>query len=31
MINELHPKFERVMIIDDNIIDLYIVSRIIKK
>tara|TARA_R110002124_G_scaffold182047_4_gene349501 strand:+ start:731 stop:1141 length:411 start_codon:yes stop_codon:yes gene_type:complete len=31
MINELHPKFERVMIIDDNIIDLYIASRIIIK
>ncbi|MEZ7500547.1 response regulator [Flavobacterium sp. Arc3] len=31
MKNELHPKFERVMIIDDNIIDLYIASRIIIK
>jgi len=31
MINELQPKFERVMIIDDNIIDLYITKRLIIK
>jgi CheY-like chemotaxis protein len=31
MITELHPKFETVMIIDDNIIDLYISSRMITK
>jgi len=31
MINELQPKFETVMIIDDNDIDLYISSRLIIK
>lgn len=31
MINELQPKFETVMIIDDNMIDIYISSRIISK
>lgn len=31
MITELSPKFETVMIIDDNIIDLYITSRMITK
>ena len=31
MINELQPKFETVMIIDDNTIDLYISSRLIIK
>jgi len=31
MITELQPKFEKVMIIDDNIIDLYVSSRIITK
>lgn len=31
MITELKPKFETVMIIDDNIIDLYISSRMISK
>ena len=31
MINELQPKFERVMIIDDNSIDLYITTRMIEK
>ncbi|MFV5687833.1 response regulator [Flavobacterium sp. ZT3R25] len=31
MTNELKPKFERVMIIDNNIIDLYISSRMITK
>jgi CheY-like chemotaxis protein len=31
MITELQPKFETVMIIDDNIIDLYISSRMITK
>jgi len=31
MIDELQSKFERVMIIDDNITDLYISSRIIIK
>jgi CheY-like chemotaxis protein len=31
MISELQPKFETVMIIDDNIIDLYISSRMITK
>lgn len=31
MLNELKPKFERVMIIDDNTIDLYISSRLIIK
>jgi CheY-like chemotaxis protein len=31
MIDELQPKFERVMIIDDNIIDLYITKRLIIK
>jgi len=28
---ETHPKFERVMIIDDNVIDLYITRRLIIK
>ena len=31
MTNELKPKFETVMIIDDNTIDLYISSRLITK
>lgn len=31
MINELQPKFETVMIIDDNMIDLYITTRMIVK
>lgn len=31
MIEELEPKFEKVMIIDDNIIDLYISKRLIIK
>jgi CheY-like chemotaxis protein len=31
MIDELQPKFETVMIIDDNTIDLYIASRMIIK
>ncbi|MFV5687835.1 response regulator [Flavobacterium sp. ZT3R25] len=31
MIEELHPKFKKVMIIDDNFIDLYISSRMITK
>lgn len=31
MTNKLNTRFERVMIIDDNIIDLYIASRIITK
>lgn len=31
MITKLSPKFETVMIIDDNIIDLYITSRMITK
>ncbi|WP_026707144.1 response regulator [Flavobacterium frigidarium] len=31
MKDELNQKFERVMLIDDNIIDLYIASRIIVK
>jgi len=31
MTAELQPKFETVMIIDDNIIDLYIISRMITK
>lgn len=31
MIAELKPKFETVMIIDDNIIDLYVCSRMITK
>lgn len=31
MIEEVQPKFETVMIIDDNIIDLYITSRMITK
>jgi CheY-like chemotaxis protein len=31
MIDELKPKFEKVMIIDDNTIDLYISSRLIIK
>jgi len=31
MIDELQPKFEKVMIIDDNIIDLYITKRLIIK
>ena len=31
MINELQPKFETVMIIDDNSIDLYITTRMIEK
>lgn len=29
MTTELIPKFDRIMIIDDNIIDLYIISRVI--
>ena len=31
MITELQPKFETVMIIDDNITDLYVCSRMITK
>jgi CheY-like chemotaxis protein len=31
MMEGLEPKFERVMIIDDNIIDLYITKRLISK
>jgi CheY-like chemotaxis protein len=31
MINELKPKFEKVMIIDDNTTDLYVCSRMITK
>jgi CheY-like chemotaxis protein len=31
MINNLEPKFDRVMIIDDNVIDLYISKRLIIK
>lgn len=31
MINDLEPKFDRVMIIDDNVIDLYISKRLIIK
>ncbi|HSN48982.1 MAG TPA: response regulator [Flavobacterium sp.] len=31
MITDLQPKFETVMIIDDNIIDLYVCSRMITK
>jgi CheY-like chemotaxis protein len=31
MIDELKPKFENVMLIDDNTIDLYISSRLITK
>ena len=31
MITELQPKFETVMIIDDNAIDLYVCSRMITK
>lgn len=31
MIDELTPKFENVMIIDDNAIDLYVCSRMITK
>ena len=31
MTDELKPKFETVMIIDDNTIDLYISSRLITK
>ena len=31
MIADLQPKFEKVMIIDDNAIDLYIMSRLINK
>ena len=31
MITELQPKFETVMIIDDNITDLYVYSRMITK
>jgi len=31
MIEEVQPKFERVMVIDDNLTDLYISSRIIIK
>lgn len=31
MTNDLQPKFEKVMIIDDNIIDLYITKRLIIK
>ena len=31
MITELQPKFETVMIIDDNTIDLYVCSRMITK
>ncbi|UPZ14853.1 response regulator [Flavobacterium humidisoli] len=29
MLKELNPKFETVMIIDDNLIDLYIISRMV--
>ncbi|MFH6991113.1 response regulator [Flavobacterium sp. FlaQc-48] len=29
MLKELHPKFETVMIIDDNLVDLYIISRMV--
>ncbi|SHH89047.1 response regulator [Flavobacterium defluvii] len=29
MLKELDPKFETVMIIDDNLVDLYIISRMI--
>lgn len=31
MIEQTEPKFERVMIIDDNVIDLYITKRLITK
>lgn len=31
MTNDIQPKFERVMIIDDNVIDLYITKRLIIK
>lgn len=31
MLEELEPKFETVMIIDDNPVDLYIISRMITK
>jgi CheY-like chemotaxis protein len=31
MIKESDPKFETVMIIDDNLVDLYIISRMITK
>ena len=31
MLEELEPKFETVMIIDDNLVDLYIISRMITK
>ena len=31
MLNEIDPKFETVMIIDDNLVDLYIISRMITK
>ncbi|MNF97157.1 Regulator of RpoS [compost metagenome] len=31
MLKELDPKFETVMIIDDNLVDLYIISRMITK
>ncbi|HJY14333.1 MAG TPA: response regulator [Flavobacterium sp.] len=31
MLNEPDPKFENVMIIDDNLVDLYIISRMIVK
>jgi CheY-like chemotaxis protein len=31
MLREPHPKFETVMIIDDNPVDLYIISRMITK
>jgi CheY-like chemotaxis protein len=29
MLKELHSKFETVMIIDDNLVDLYIISRMV--
>lgn len=31
MLKELDPKFETVMIIDDNLVDLYIISRMVTK
>jgi CheY-like chemotaxis protein len=31
MLKELDPRFETVMIIDDNLVDLYIISRMITK
>lgn len=31
MVKELDPKFETVMIIDDNLVDLYIISRMVTK